>query len=412
MDAIQDTSLLTRAALLSALPPAQPGGDASVAAGHIQLFPAGAFAARDGRPGNLKGVTAKAWRLTPEDADALLALWRQRATPVVVDYEHQTHLSRENGQPAPAAGWITALEATPEGLFASVEWTDKARAHIRAGEYRFISPTFSFDRRSGAVLELHSAALTNNPALDGMDPASAKLQALRQRKLRMETAFDYAGNDSKKPLSPSVRLVDSPTPDATHNTQEDKHMDKLLALLRTLLGLPDTADEAQCAEALSRHLPQQNLITLLKSKDDALATAQAELAGAKAAPPDPGKYVALATFQAVQQEAAQLRAKLAEMEGAAAVAALSGEIEAALKDGRLAASAKPWAEGLAKSNPDALREFLKSTPPVTALKGTQTGGKEPDSTPGTASLTAEEEYARVQLGLTAEEYAKHKKESV
>ena len=45
---------------------------------------------------------------------------------------------------------------------------------------------------------------------------------------------------------------------------------------------------------------------------------------------------------------------------------------------------------------------------MAALKGTQTGGKEPDSTPGTASLTAEEEYARAQLGLTAEEYAKHK----
>ena len=181
MDAIQDTSLLTRAALLSALPPAQPGGDASVAAGHIQLFPAGAFAARDGRPGNLKGVTAKAWRLTPEDADALLALWRQRATPVVVDYEHQTHLSRENGQPAPAAGWITALEATPEGLFASVEWTDKARAHIRAGEYRYISPVFAFDRQSGAVLRLICAALTNHPALDGMDAASAKTHTTPKR---------------------------------------------------------------------------------------------------------------------------------------------------------------------------------------------------------------------------------------
>ena len=120
MDAIQDTSLLTRAALLAALPPAQPGGDASVAAGRIQLFPAGAFAARDGRPGNLKGVSAKEWHLTPEDAEALLARWRQRATPVVIDYEHQTHLSRQNGQPAPAAGWITALEATPEGLLASV----------------------------------------------------------------------------------------------------------------------------------------------------------------------------------------------------------------------------------------------------------------------------------------------------
>lgn len=384
MDAIQDTSLLTRAALLGRAHSCPARRRCVCRRRAHPAVPGGGFAARDGRPGNLKGVSAKEWRLTPEDAEALLARWRQRATPVVIDYEHQTHLSRQNGQPAPAAGWITALEATPEGLFASVEWTDKARAHIRAGEYRFISPTFSFDRHSGAVLELHSAALTNNPALDGMSAAQAK----------------------------------------TH-TQEDKHMDKLLALLRTLLGLPDTADEAQCAEALSllsasvsgettqtaaasRHLPQQNLIALLQSKDAALTTAQAELACAKAAPPDPGKYVAMTTFQAVQQEAAQLRAKLADMEGAAAVAALSGEIEAALKDGRLAASAKPWADGLAKSNPDILREFLKSTPPVAALKGTQTGGKEPDSTPGTASLTAEEEYARAQLGLTAEEYAKHK----
>ena len=109
--------------------------------------------------------------------------------------------------------------------------------------------------------------------------------------------------------------------------------------------MPDTADEAQCAEALSC-LPQQNLITLLE-RDDALATAQAELAPGQAAPPDPGKYVALATFQAVQQEAAQLRAKLAEMEGPPPWL-LSGEIEAALKDGRLGGQRQPWAEGLAK----------------------------------------------------------------
>ena len=72
----------------------------------------------------------------------------------------------------------------------------------------------------------------------------------------------------------------------------------------------------------------------------------------------------------------------------------------------------PGPRVLPRAIPTRCAKFLKSTPPVTALKGTQTCGKEPDSTPGTASLTAEEEYARVQLGLTAEEYAKHKKESV
>ena len=132
---------------------------------------------------------------------ALIARWKARATPLVVDYEHQTHNSAYNGQPAPAAGWITDLEATGAGLYAAVEWTAKAREHIRAGEYRYISPTFSFDRKTGAVLELHSAALTNNPALDGMDAARAKT--------------------------------------ATH---EDTIMDKLLAALRVCLGLPDLND--------------------------------------------------------------------------------------------------------------------------------------------------------------------------
>ena len=67
------------------------------------------------------------------------------------------------------------------GLFAGVDWTDKARAHIRAGEYRYISPVFAFDRQSGAVLRLICAALTNHPALDGMDAASATFTPTRNR---------------------------------------------------------------------------------------------------------------------------------------------------------------------------------------------------------------------------------------
>lgn len=144
------------------------------APGRIQLFPAGTFAARDGRPGNLRGVNATSWRLTAQDAEAVIAHWQRTATPLVVDYEHQTQLAAQNGQPAPAAGWITSLEwEEGRGLFAGVDWTDKARAHIRAGEYRYISPVFAFDRQSGAVLRLICAALTNHPALDGMDAASA-----------------------------------------------------------------------------------------------------------------------------------------------------------------------------------------------------------------------------------------------
>lgn len=335
--------------------------------GRIQLFPLGFFAARDGRPGNIKGATAKAWRLTTEDARALVKNWGQRKTRVVVDYEHQTHLSDKNGQPAPAAGWIVGLELASDGLYAAVEWTDRARAAIRAKEYQYISPVFLWDKITGAALELVSVGLTNNPALDGMEPAQAK-------------------------------TTEGGTP----------YMDKILALLRKLLGLPETADEAACTAALAT-LPQENLLALLKSKDDALTAAQTAIAAAKAAPPDASQYVSLATFQSVQSEAAQLRAKVAEMAGAQAVAALTTEIDAALKDGRLAASAKDWALGMANSNPENLRAFLKAVPPIAALKGQQSAANgQPSDDAGMAALTAEDKYTCAQLGIPEAEFLKAK----
>ena len=314
------------------------------ASGRIQLFPAGTFAARDGRPGNLRGVNATSWRLTAQDAEAVIAHWQRTATPLVVDYEHQTQLAAQNGQPAPAAGWITSLEwEEGRGLFAGVDWTDKARAHIRAGEYRYISPVFAFDRQSGAVLRLICAALTNHPALDGMDAASA-----------------------------------------TFTPYEEPPMKQILAAL----GLPETADEAAALAALT---------TLRQERDSAKAQAEAA--------PDPQKFVAIATFSAVQKEAAQLRDELTKLKNEARAAALKDDIEAALKDGRLTAATRGWAESLAKTAPDALKAFLATQPPVQALTGTQTGGRTPaGDKPGTVSLTAEELHICERLGLTRVEF--------
>ena len=103
------------------------------------------------------------------DADA------REARPVV-DYEHQSIRARENGQPAPAAGWIQALAYFPgRGLFSKVEWTERARDLIKTGEYRYISPFFEFDNTTGAVQRLINAALTNTPALDGLMAVAASL---------------------------------------------------------------------------------------------------------------------------------------------------------------------------------------------------------------------------------------------
>ena len=325
--------------------PETAGGPAP---GRIQLFPAGEFSARDGRPGTLKGVKAKAWTLTFDDAAAVIARWRQRETPLVVDYEHQTINAAEHGKPAPAAGWIESLEAGPDGLYATVKWTDAARAFIQADEYRYISPVFSFDPETGAVLELKSAALTNYPALDGMDAVTAR-------------------------------------------AEDDPPMKKeTLEALRHFFGLAADADEDAALAALKAQGDGQTLTAMLTAAKEAI--------------PDPSKYVPAAILTAAQEKNAALAAKVEELEGESTLAALTAEIDAALADGRLPKACEAWAKATAKTNPEAIKGYIASAVPVAALTSTQTGGTPPAGAPHTAALTDEEKYAAKAAGISETDF--------
>lgn len=87
----------------------------------------------------------------------------------MIDYEHQTLNKEKNGQPAPAAGWIHALQwAEGKGLYALAELTEQARARIKAGEYRYFSPVIQYSAKTGEITKLLMGALTNSPAIHGM----------------------------------------------------------------------------------------------------------------------------------------------------------------------------------------------------------------------------------------------------
>lgn len=142
----------------------------------IQLLPAGRFAAKDGsgRPQGLDG-----WFIDAEIAAELIEKIEQRNLRLPIDYEHQSFLVEKNGQPAPAAGWFRAVEwREGEGLFAvDVEWTDKAREMIQSGEYRYLSPVFTWNPETGDVTSLIGAGITNNPGLNSL----AELSALKAK---------------------------------------------------------------------------------------------------------------------------------------------------------------------------------------------------------------------------------------
>jgi len=115
-----------------------------------------------------------------ESAQLAAAAFEAHGTDLPIDYEHQTlggRYSSPSGQ-APAAGWIKGIEVEPGvGLFARVAWTESGAERLAAGEYRYLSPVAVVRRSDRKLIALHSAALTNKPAIAGMRP----LVALRER---------------------------------------------------------------------------------------------------------------------------------------------------------------------------------------------------------------------------------------
>jgi len=120
----------------------------------VQLLPKGPdIIGRDGRK----------WRLP--DVGALVSAFNAHGGPLAIDWEHGQDRLAPQGHPAPAAGWIEAIETRDGETWGRVSWTDKAKAAIETREYRFLSPTFLFDRASGVIVSLAGAGLVNRPNL-------------------------------------------------------------------------------------------------------------------------------------------------------------------------------------------------------------------------------------------------------
>lgn len=324
----------------------------------IQLFPAGAFKARDGRPHD---VATGHWFMDAAIAAQVIARAAERKTDFVIDYEHQTLNSEKNGLPAPAAGWIKGIGLEwreGHGLFATEpDWTQKGSDYIESREYRYLSPVFTYDTRTGAVLELLHIALTNFPALDGMDSLPAQAAA----------RFQLAA-----PAAPTAK--------------ENQGVDK--EALIALLGLSTDASEEDIQTAL----------TALKA--DAGKVAQLEQAvAAKAQSADPAKFVPVDVVEALKQDIAALKA-----------AQVGGEVEelvkAGLADGRLLPVQEKWARDLGAKDVAALKTYLENTPAIAALKGRQTLERQIQDNPN--GLTDVELQAAALTGLSPAEFAKAK----
>ncbi|WP_368177784.1 phage protease [Aeromonas sp. R1-2] len=363
-----------------------PQGD-----GWYQLLPVGPFKARDGRPFD---VASGHWQLDGQIAAALIARAKALGQDILIDYDHQTLKTDQNGQPAPAAGWYNADEIVwreGQGLFIKPRWTERAAALVAAKEYRFLSAVFPYDAQ-GRPLELRMTAITNDPGVVGMQ-ALAALSAL--------------------PVSSHMSIQPGQLATSSHVAQQEKSMNEHLIALLGKLGIQPGADGQFTAEQGTAALAALDTLqasaasapeleAALSAEKASLAALKATVATGQGGQIDLAKYVPVETYNALVTEVATLSAKVETTDAATLIkeARTQGKVVAAEEEYLTAYAAQ---KGVA-----ALKALLEPRPAIAALAASQTTQVTLPEKKGEAVLSADDKYAADQLGISYEEFAKAK----
>ncbi len=302
-----------------------------------------------------------------ESVKLIVEQFKKRNVDLVVDYEHQTLKDVQ----APAGGWIEDIYKGRDAVMAKVKWTDRAKEYLKNREYRYISPVVMVRKKDRKAAALHSAALTNTPAIDGM-----------------------------------FAVVNSLGTDDMKEDGEETKMD--IKELAKLLGLPETATEEEVKSALEAVRE-----TLSGNKEDSTGSDGNE--PPEAAPVANPVVLSLLGLpgNAKTEDAAAAIMALKAGTGNNELVALKEEIEkrnaddmvqTALKAGKITAAQKEWALSYALSDKDGFKAFMNKAPVVVPQ-----GKLDLKDAPDTNNKDYDTEILK-NCGISKEDYEKYYKE--
>jgi len=323
------------------------------------------------------------FEVTPQNAAEMVANKSLLGIDVVFDFEHQTLRNDK----APAGGWIKELAGRDDGLWARVEWTDEAREMIQARKYRYYSPVFDFDgedprtgKKIGAVL--HSVGLTNTPLL------AKDVQALAAKRglgATQETDMDV------KAIAKFIGLPEDATPEAlkarlgvigSKAVEFDKVKDRPQVACKAVLDALELGDDATEDDVTAK------LVALKTPAGD----------GDDAAP----------TIVALKAQVDEMKAQLSEAHEKVVVieternsVKVEDLVACAIKEGKIAPSAKDSAIALATLDPVKFAKLVDCSP---KLLPSQVAAPEGDDKLAVA-LTEEDREVADLFGTDPKEFA-------
>lgn len=253
--------------------------------------------------------------------------FKDRRLDLVIDYEHQTLADVQ----APAGGWIKDIYKGSDAIMAKVEWTDRASEYLKNKEYKYLSPVVLVRKKDQKATAIHSVALTNTPAIDGMFALVNSLD--------IEDIQEGGTIMDLKELAKALGLPETATEEEVKKAVEEAGKAAAKAK-EDEAKKDDGAGDGAPSGTASEMVANSTILKLLDLKEDA----KTEDVAASIMALKSGGSDTQATILA-------LKAKIEQKEANEAV-------ELALKEGKITAAQKEWATEYALKDAEGFKKFM------------------------------------------------------
>ncbi len=254
------------------------------------LLPPGELKTEDGRSGI-------GW-----DGDLVkLCSWdgQDVVTRVPVDVNHANSKLGPQGADTPAHAWIVELAVREGALWGRFDWNDSGKALLANRSYRGISPELMVNARTGKVMGIRGASLTNFPNLKGLKPILNSIQ-----------------------------------------TENVESMEKLLAILCAALALKADAGEDAVVAAVKKLVDDQatakaQLMAVAKAAGAAETADHTAVLMAVQGLADPAKHVAVSVVEGLRAELQSITTQFNALRSDGAKQKAEGFVDGAIREGRV-----------------------------------------------------------------------------
>ena len=269
-----------------------------------------------------------------ESFELIRKQFKDRKLDLVIDYEHQTLSDVQ----APAGGWIKELYKGEDAIIAKVEWTAKAAEYLKNKEYRYLSPVVLVRKRDQKATAIHSVALTNTPAIDGMFALVNSLD--------IEDISEGGNIMDLKELAKALGLPETATEEEIKKAVEDaaKAAEKLKEMEEK--KSEDKTGEGGKPQEVAEVVANSTILSMLGLKEGAKTEdVAASIMALKTGTPD------------TQAELLALKQRMQERDA-------DEEVQKALKAGKITAAQTGWAKSYALKDMEGFKGFVEKAPVV------------------------------------------------